>query len=187
MLWLFAERKKNRLQVHFEVISPLYLYLNFNRVYRHLELWRLLSSFLFFDNFSLNWVFQMIFLIPNASQLERFVIWMCFVFEGLRALIIWVQQASLQIEDGCVFVDDCVDLSDASSVFVDSVLCKFVSRHVFGAELFVQHCLCLESQGRICADEFFGPVHVSSSIPTAGHDWIWNSARPGLCFGVLLS
>ena len=57
--------------MHFDVISPLYLYLNFNRIYGNAEIWRLLSNFLFFDYFSLNWVFHMIFLIPNASQLEK--------------------------------------------------------------------------------------------------------------------
>ena len=46
-------------------------YLNFNRVYRNGEVWRLASNFLFFDYFSLNWVFHMIFLVPNASQLEK--------------------------------------------------------------------------------------------------------------------
>jgi Derlin-2/3 len=70
--------------VHFDVVSPLYLYLNFNRIYSHGEIWRLLSNFLFFDYFSLNWVFQMIFLIPNASQLERHH------YRGKTASFLWM-------------------------------------------------------------------------------------------------
>lgn len=53
------------------LLSLLLRYLNFNRVWSHGEVWRLASNFLFFDYFSLNWVFHMIFLVPNASQLER--------------------------------------------------------------------------------------------------------------------
>lgn len=74
--------------VHFDVVSPLYLYLNFHRVWSHGELWRLIrcvgacaqrdgwgsrrhrSNFFFFDYFSLNWLFHMLFLLPNAATLE---------------------------------------------------------------------------------------------------------------------
>jgi Derlin-2/3 len=81
--------------VHFDVVSPLYLYLNFNRITGHGELWRLVSNFFFFDYFSLNWLFHMLFLLPNAANLEKnhfrgrmsHFIWMIFVLVVIQLLV----------------------------------------------------------------------------------------------------
>lgn len=104
--------------VHFDMVSPLYLYLNFNRycicgvvlihpfypsltpnrvfvcsVWNHMELWRLVSNFFFFDYFSLNWLFHMLFLLPNAASLEKnhfrgkmsHFVWMIFILAVLQS------------------------------------------------------------------------------------------------------
>ncbi len=84
--------------VHFDVVSPLYLYLNFNRVWAHGELWRLISNFFFFDYFSLNWMFHMLFLLPNAANLEKnhfrgrmaHFVWMIVALATLQTLTAWV-------------------------------------------------------------------------------------------------
>jgi Derlin-2/3 len=64
----------------------------FDRVWNHLELWRLVSNFFFFDYFSLNWLFHMLFLLPNAASLEKnhfrgkmsHFVWMIFILGLLQ-------------------------------------------------------------------------------------------------------
>jgi hypothetical protein len=76
-------------------------------------------------------------------------------------------------------VDDCSDLLDAFAVCLDSVLCQLAPCDVFGTEFLVQHCLCLESQSGICADEFLGSVYVSGAVFASCHAWVRNVVGPG--------
>ncbi|KAL6051717.1 Derlin [Balamuthia mandrillaris] len=57
--------------VQLDFISPLALYLNFGAITHHFEIWRLLTTFLFFDYFNLNFVFHMFFTIQHSKRLEE--------------------------------------------------------------------------------------------------------------------
>jgi len=57
--------------VHLEFLSPLTLYLNFNMIINHYQFWRLLTTFLFFDYFNLNFVFHMFFTVQHSRRLEE--------------------------------------------------------------------------------------------------------------------
>eukprot|EP01098_Paradermamoeba_levis_P007141 TRINITY_DN2962_c0_g1_i3.p1 TRINITY_DN2962_c0_g1~~TRINITY_DN2962_c0_g1_i3.p1 ORF type:complete len:209 (+),score=32.40 TRINITY_DN2962_c0_g1_i3:77-628(+) len=59
------------LAVHLELISPLSLYLNFHVIFKHYQLWRLFTNFLFFDYFGLNFIFHMFFLVRYSRLLEE--------------------------------------------------------------------------------------------------------------------
>jgi len=59
------------LAVHIDIISTFDLYLNFYDVFYKGQVWRLLTNFLFFDYFSLNFVFHMFFLIRHSQSLEE--------------------------------------------------------------------------------------------------------------------
>eukprot|EP01091_Cochliopodium_minus_P000691 TRINITY_DN10605_c0_g1_i1.p1 TRINITY_DN10605_c0_g1~~TRINITY_DN10605_c0_g1_i1.p1 ORF type:complete len:224 (-),score=24.23 TRINITY_DN10605_c0_g1_i1:38-709(-) len=62
--------------VHIELINPLHLYLNWSLIFKlgtnsKFEIWRLITNFLYFDKFGLNFIFQMLFLIPHCIHLEK--------------------------------------------------------------------------------------------------------------------
>eukprot|EP00026_Physarum_polycephalum_P014781 Phypoly_transcript_15334.p1 GENE.Phypoly_transcript_15334~~Phypoly_transcript_15334.p1 ORF type:complete len:256 (+),score=22.68 Phypoly_transcript_15334:113-769(+) len=59
------------LAVFLEVIHPLDLYLNFYMVFKKYQLWRLISNFLFFDTFGINFLFHMYFLVRHSRYLEE--------------------------------------------------------------------------------------------------------------------
>eukprot|EP01112_Ceratiomyxa_fruticulosa_P019314 TRINITY_DN6304_c0_g1_i1.p1 TRINITY_DN6304_c0_g1~~TRINITY_DN6304_c0_g1_i1.p1 ORF type:complete len:279 (+),score=42.24 TRINITY_DN6304_c0_g1_i1:110-838(+) len=59
------------LAVFLNVVTPLDLYLNFQRVGNNLELWRLVTNFLFFDYFGVNFLFHMYFLVRHSRLLEE--------------------------------------------------------------------------------------------------------------------
>eukprot|EP01087_Luapelamoeba_hula_P020212 TRINITY_DN6858_c0_g1_i1.p1 TRINITY_DN6858_c0_g1~~TRINITY_DN6858_c0_g1_i1.p1 ORF type:complete len:237 (+),score=36.14 TRINITY_DN6858_c0_g1_i1:155-865(+) len=59
------------LAVHLEFVSPLALYLNFNQIAKNYEYWRLLTTFLFFDYFGLNFLFHMYFTVQHSRRLEE--------------------------------------------------------------------------------------------------------------------
>ena len=52
-------------------VSPLTLYFNYDLVFRKGQYWRLLSSFLFFGNFSLDFLFHMYFVTRYCRMLEE--------------------------------------------------------------------------------------------------------------------
>lgn len=56
--------------VAFEVISPYKLYLNWSLVLSKLHIWRLLTNFLFFGEFSIDFIFHMFFLYRHCKMLE---------------------------------------------------------------------------------------------------------------------
>eukprot|EP01012_Entosiphon_sulcatum_P031255 TRINITY_DN3915_c0_g1_i1.p1 TRINITY_DN3915_c0_g1~~TRINITY_DN3915_c0_g1_i1.p1 ORF type:complete len:219 (-),score=55.50 TRINITY_DN3915_c0_g1_i1:327-983(-) len=57
--------------VSFEFVTPLNLYLNFRLVFQKYEIWRLLTTFLYFDRFSINLFFHMHFLYSYCRRLEE--------------------------------------------------------------------------------------------------------------------
>jgi len=57
--------------VHLELVNPLALYLNFNVVFHQFQVWRLITNFLFFDYFGLNFIFHMFFLGKHSVLLEE--------------------------------------------------------------------------------------------------------------------
>jgi len=57
--------------VYLELVSPLSLYLNFPVIFKELEIWRLATTFFFFDYFGLNFVFHMFFLVRHSKYLEE--------------------------------------------------------------------------------------------------------------------
>jgi Derlin-2/3 len=54
-----------------DLMSPLNLYLNFKLVHEKMEVWRLLTNFLFFGNFGLDFLFHMFFLVRYCRYLEE--------------------------------------------------------------------------------------------------------------------
>lgn len=46
-----------------DIISPLSLYFNYDLVFRHGQFWRLITPYLFFGVFSVDFVFHMYFLV----------------------------------------------------------------------------------------------------------------------------
>jgi len=57
--------------VTFDILSPYQLYLNFALIFRSSQYWRLLSNFLFFDRFNLNFFFHIYFLYFYCRRLEE--------------------------------------------------------------------------------------------------------------------
>jgi len=55
----------------FGVISPMLLYFDFNLVIFKFQIWRILTCFMFFGKFSMNWVFWMFMLVRYFSYLEN--------------------------------------------------------------------------------------------------------------------
>ena len=54
-----------------ELVSPFSLYYNFKLIFHEGEVWRLLTNFLFFGKFSLEFVFHMYFLMRYCRLLEE--------------------------------------------------------------------------------------------------------------------
>jgi Derlin-2/3 len=54
-----------------ELISPFSLYYNFKLIFHEGEVWRLVTNFLFFGKFSLEFVFHMYFLMRYCRLLEE--------------------------------------------------------------------------------------------------------------------
>jgi Derlin-2/3 len=52
------------------VIPPYYLYLDWNLVIQRFQIWRLITCFLYFGGFSIQFVFQMYILVKYTRQLE---------------------------------------------------------------------------------------------------------------------
>eukprot|EP01126_Amoeba_proteus_P057819 TRINITY_DN7395_c0_g2_i2.p1 TRINITY_DN7395_c0_g2~~TRINITY_DN7395_c0_g2_i2.p1 ORF type:complete len:245 (-),score=30.50 TRINITY_DN7395_c0_g2_i2:50-739(-) len=59
------------LAFHLDLVSLLMLYLNFRLVYERLEVWRLITNFLFFGGFGIPWIFNMYFLLRHSTLLEE--------------------------------------------------------------------------------------------------------------------
>jgi len=56
---------------YLDLVSPLQLYLNFSAIIKDMEIWRLLTNFFFFDQFGLNFLFHMFFLVRHSRMLEE--------------------------------------------------------------------------------------------------------------------
>jgi|TARA_B110000091_G_C13709326_1_gene429746 Derlin-2/3 len=54
-----------------ELVSPFSLYYNFKLIFHEGEVWRLVTNFLFFGKFSLEFVFHMYFLMRYCRLLEE--------------------------------------------------------------------------------------------------------------------
>jgi len=54
-----------------DIISPFSLYFNFNLIFIQGQVWRLLTSFLFFGMFSVDFLFHMYFLVRYCRMLEE--------------------------------------------------------------------------------------------------------------------
>eukprot|EP00039_Didymoeca_costata_P018948 m.335650 g.335650 ORF g.335650 m.335650 type:complete len:247 (-) comp17643_c0_seq1:779-1519(-) len=54
-----------------EIVSPLHLYFNTELIFRQGQYWRLITNFLYFGDFNLDFVFHMFFLIRYCRMLEE--------------------------------------------------------------------------------------------------------------------
>lgn len=61
------------LMTWFEVISPLYLYLNYELAFKKLQLWRFITNFFYFGNFGLSFIFHLLLFFRNSKWLEKSV------------------------------------------------------------------------------------------------------------------
>jgi len=59
------------LSVYLEIVHPLDLYLNFPLVFQKYQLWRIITNFMFFDYFGVNFLFHMYFLVRHSRLLEE--------------------------------------------------------------------------------------------------------------------
>jgi len=57
--------------VYLDVVSPIHLFLNYRAIWQQHEVWRLLTTFLFFDYFGINFLFHMYFLVRHSRLLEE--------------------------------------------------------------------------------------------------------------------
>jgi Derlin-2/3 len=57
--------------VTFDLISPLQLYLNYTNVFKHYQIWRIFTNFLFFDRLSINFILHIYFLYFYSRRLEE--------------------------------------------------------------------------------------------------------------------
>ena len=57
--------------VQLNLLSPLQLYFNPNLIINQLQLWRLITTFVFFGNFNFNFFFNMIFTYKYCRMLEE--------------------------------------------------------------------------------------------------------------------
>ncbi|XP_078484540.1 derlin-2-like [Ciona intestinalis] len=57
--------------VQLEVISPFQIYFNPDLIFKHYQIWRLFTNFLFFGTFGFNFLFNMIFLYRYCRMLEE--------------------------------------------------------------------------------------------------------------------
>lgn len=54
-----------------DIVNPLHLYMNTELIFRKHQYWRLITNFLYFGEFSLDFVFHMFFLIQYCRRLEE--------------------------------------------------------------------------------------------------------------------
>eukprot|EP01097_Dermamoeba_algensis_P004104 TRINITY_DN273_c0_g1_i4.p1 TRINITY_DN273_c0_g1~~TRINITY_DN273_c0_g1_i4.p1 ORF type:complete len:226 (+),score=19.40 TRINITY_DN273_c0_g1_i4:80-757(+) len=59
------------LAIHLDLVHPLSLYLNYYVIVHNLEVWRVVTNFLFFDELGLNFIFHMFFLVRYSKLLEE--------------------------------------------------------------------------------------------------------------------
>ena len=57
----------------FEILSPLYLYLNFELIFKKYQFWRLFTSFFYYGDIGLSFIFHMILFFRNSKFLENSV------------------------------------------------------------------------------------------------------------------
>ena len=57
----------------FEILSPLYLYLNFELIFKKYQFWRLFTSFFYYGDIGLSFFFHMILFFRNSKFLESSV------------------------------------------------------------------------------------------------------------------
>uniref|UniRef100_A0A7N4PHB3 Derlin n=1 Tax=Sarcophilus harrisii TaxID=9305 RepID=A0A7N4PHB3_SARHA len=57
--------------VQLELITPFQLYFNPELIFRHFQIWRLITNFLFFGPVGFNFLFNMIFLYRYCRMLEE--------------------------------------------------------------------------------------------------------------------
>jgi len=57
--------------ISFQFMSPWWLYLDLDLVFRKFQLWRLVTCFIFFGKFSLNFVFAMFLMVRYTRMLEE--------------------------------------------------------------------------------------------------------------------
>lgn len=54
-----------------DVISPYQLYYHPEAIYKHYEVWRIFTNFVFFGTLNINWIFHMFFLVNYSRMLEK--------------------------------------------------------------------------------------------------------------------
>jgi len=54
-----------------DIIKPIQLYFNWNLILHNHEIWRLITSFLYFGNFSIDFIFHMFFISRYSRMLEE--------------------------------------------------------------------------------------------------------------------
>ena len=69
--------------VQLEFVSPMLIFLNFDALIGSLEVWRIVTNFLFFGGFSMNFCFSMFFLVRYGRELEAKR------FEGRAGDMLW--------------------------------------------------------------------------------------------------
>tara|TARA_R110002050_G_scaffold195474_3_gene330297 strand:- start:1125 stop:1700 length:576 start_codon:yes stop_codon:yes gene_type:complete len=84
--------------VQLEVLSIMQLYLNYYAVWYNHEVWRLLTNFLFFDYFGINFIFHMYFVIRHSRMLEETS------FHGKMAEYLWMWLFSGSLLLGIAFL-----------------------------------------------------------------------------------
>lgn len=68
-----------------DIISPFYLYFNWDLVVSHGQLWRLVTSYLFFGLFSIDYLFHMYFLV-RCLLIDH----VCVGGNPLNARVLWI-------------------------------------------------------------------------------------------------
>jgi len=61
------------LMTWFEIITPLYLYFNYELIFKKYQIWRIFTNFFYFGNFSLSLIFHLILFFRNSKYLEKSV------------------------------------------------------------------------------------------------------------------
>jgi len=56
---------------YLNIVTPIHIFLNYRTVWQQHEVWRLLTTFLFFDYFGINFLFHMYFLVRHSRLLEE--------------------------------------------------------------------------------------------------------------------
>ncbi len=61
------------LMTWFEIISPLFLYFNYELIFKKYQIWRIFTNIFYFGNFSLSLIFHLILFFRNSKYLEKSV------------------------------------------------------------------------------------------------------------------